>query len=258
LKLLLRYLLFWFRSGNAHSIHSPFLFDLYTRVIRDSRPQPVFTRIEGIRRQLLSNTQEIEVKDFGAGSRVNNAARRRISEIARYAEKNARIGQLLFRLVDHFKPGTVLDLGTSFGVTTLYLAAPLRQGEVFTFEGCPQTLKVARGNFSQLGLRTITDVEGNIDQTLPATLEKMPQVDFAFFDANHRLEPTMRYFLSCLEKATEDSVFIFDDIYWSGEMMQAWQQIKNHQRVTLSVDLFHVGIVFFRRKQPKQHFKLRL
>jgi predicted O-methyltransferase YrrM len=257
-KLLLRYLLFYFRSGNAHSIHSPFVFDLYTKVIRSAQAQPVFTRIENIRRQLLGSKEVIEIRDLGAGSRISNSPRRRIETIARYAEKNSCIGQLLYRLVDHFGSETVLDLGTSLGVTTLYLASPHRQCRVFTFEGCPETLKVAKRNFSALDLDNIQAVEGNIDQTLPKVLERLGRVDFAFFDANHRLEPTLRYFRTCLGKAHEDSVFVFDDIYWSLEMMQAWQEIKNHSSVTLTVDLFHIGIVFFRRKQPKQHFALRM
>jgi predicted O-methyltransferase YrrM len=258
LQLLLHYLAFWFRSGNAHSIHSPFVFDLYTRVIRPAPHHPVFEPIEQIRAALLASTAEIENVDMGAGSRVTRSPRRRVKDVARYALKDARIGQLLFRLVGHFAPQTVFDLGTSLGVTTSYLAAPNPRARVYTFEGCPQTLAIARNNFAQLGFGHIHPVPGNLDQTLPATLREVDVLDFAFFDANHRREPTMRYFTACLAKAHEDSVFVFDDIYWSAEMMAAWEEIKSHPAVTLTVDLFHVGLVFFRRKQPKQHFRLKL
>jgi len=256
--LLLRYLSFWFRSGNAHSVHSPFVFDLYTRVIRSAEKGAGFADIEAIRRQLLSRCDQIEVTDFGAGSRVSHSNRRRIRDIARYAEKDARIGQLLYRLVGYFKPQTIFDLGTSLGVTTLYLAAPNQQASVFTFEGCPQTLGIAEVHFARMGYRHVIPVAGNLDDTLPAALRTVEALDFAFFDANHRLEPTIRYFQACLEKAREDSVFVFDDIYWSREMTQDWEQIKGHPAVTLTIDLFHVGFVFFRRQQPKQHFTLRL
>jgi predicted O-methyltransferase YrrM len=257
LSLLLRYLAFWFRSGNAHSVHSPFVFDLYTRVIRPAPPHPAFDPIEKIRAQLLTSTHEIQTVDLGAGSRVSRSLRRRVKDVARYAQKDARTGQLLFRLVNHFVPQTIFDLGTSLGVTTSYLAAPNPRAAVYTFEGCPQTLSIAQHNFAQLGYGHIHPVPGNLDETLPATLREVTLLDFVFFDANHRREPTLRYFTTCLEKAHEDSVFVFDDIYWSSEMMAAWEEIKNHPAVTLTVDLFHVGLVFFRRKQPKQHFTLR-
>ncbi len=258
MQLLLRYLAFWFRSGNAHSIHSPFVFNLYTRVIRPATHQPVFDPIEKIRAGLLISTEEIDTVDFGAGSRVSRSPRRRVKDVARYAQKDARTGQLLFRLVSHFAPRTIFDLGTSLGVTTLYLAAPNPRAALYTFEGCPQTLAIAQKHFAQLGFRHIRPVPGNLDQTLPARLGEVASLDFAFFDANHRREPTLRYFTSCLAKAHEDSVFVFDDIYWSAEMRTAWEEIKSHPAVTLTVDLFHVGLVFFRRKQPKQHFRLRL
>ncbi len=258
LPLLLRYLAFWFRSGNAHSVHSPFVFDLYTRVIRPAPHQPVFDPIEKIRAGLLTSQAEIQTVDLGAGSRVARSPRRRVKDIARYAQKDARTGQLLFRLVRHFAPQTVFDLGTSLGVTTAYLAASNPRATVYTFEGCPQTLAIAQNTFAQLGYRHIYPVPGNLDETLPATLTRIASLDFVFFDANHRREPTLRYFTACLAKAHEDSVFVFDDIYWSTQMVAAWEEIKSHPAVTLTIDLFHVGLVFFRRKQPKQHFRLRL
>ncbi len=258
MNLFLRYLAFRFRSGNAHSVHSPFVFDLYTRVIQSTQPVSHFASIEAIRQELLNSREEIEVTDFGAGSRVINSNRRRIRDIARHSQKSARIGQLLYRLVCYFKPQIIFDLGTSLGVTTLYLASPDKKSKVFTFEGCPYTLHFAKGYFEQLGYSHIEPVQGNLDETLPVALEQIDKLDFAFFDANHRLEPTIRYFRDCLKKAHEDSVFVFDDIYWSDQMTTAWEQIKSHPAVTLTVDLFYVGLVFFRQKQPKQHFKLRL
>ncbi|RZK22361.1 MAG: class I SAM-dependent methyltransferase [Hymenobacter sp.] len=183
---------------------------------------------------------------------------RRVSTIARYAAKPPRLAQLLFRLVNHFQPATILELGTSLGLTTAYLAAATTRSQVITFEGCPNTAAVAHETFEKLGLQNVRLVEGNLDQTLPATLAALPKpVDFVFFDGNHRYEPTLRYFEQCLDKAHEDSVFVVDDIHWSAEMAQAWETIKAHPAVTVTVDLFYVGLVFFRKTQPKQNFWLR-
>ena len=126
-----------------------------------------------------------------------------------------------------------------------------------TFEGCPQTAAIAEENFRQLGLSNVEIVVGNIDDTLAPALAASPPIDFAFFDANHRYEPTVRYVETCLAHIHNDTVFVFDDIHWSAEMEQAWAYIQAHPSVSLTVDLFWVGLVFFRHEQPKQNFVLR-
>ena len=256
----LSYLSYWLRSGNAHGLHSPFVYGLYTTVICHDGEFRAYGRIEWRRHKLLKIDKTIAVKDFGAGSQVAGAGgtQRRLSAIAHHAAKPPRLAQLLFRLVNHFQPATILELGTSLGLTTAYLAAPNSRSQVITFEGCPNTAAVARETFTRLRLRNIELVEGNLDQTLPATLAGLPKpVDFVFFDGNHRYEPTLRYFEQCLANAHENSVFVLDDIHWSAEMEQAWEAVKAHPAVTVTVDLFYVGLVFFRKTQPRQDFRLR-
>ncbi len=250
----LRYLI---TAKNEHSIHSPFVFELYTKVIRNSTNEAAFQEIEAIRSRMKSSTQEIEVVDYGAGSRLSNSPRRKVSTIAKNAQKTPKFSQLLFRLIRHFQPQVVFDLGTSLGITTLYEAKAAPQAQIYSFEGCPQTAQVARINLQELQASQVEMVVGNLDETLVAQTRKVSRIDFVFFDANHRYEPTVRYFLQCLEKAHEGSVFVFDDIHWSKEMEKAWTEIQAHPSVTLTIDLFYVGLVFFGNKQPKQHFVLR-
>ena len=251
------YFQFLFASKNEHALHSPFVFELYTKIIQANTKFSVFKQIENLRKKLLKNRSIINVTDFGAGSRIYKTNQREIRQIAKSAEKNPKFGKLLFRLIEHFKPTTIFDLGTSLGITTLYESKAYELSKVFTFEGCPATATIAQQNFDELDGKNIKIVIGNIDETLPHELSKINQLDFVFFDANHRFEPTIRYFELCLEKATEKSIFVFDDIHWSEEMHQAWQMIRNHKKVMISIDLFYVGLVFFRKNQPKQDFVLR-
>ena len=256
---LLAYLRFWLRSGNAHGLHSPFVFGLYTTVIRHDGHFGAYDAVEARRAELLHSQQRLTVRDFGAGSHSGAGRVRRVADIARTAAKPPRLGQLLFRLVNHFQPETILELGTSLGLTTAYLAAAHSRHQVITFEGCLATAAVARDTFAKLGLRNVGLREGNLDDTLAPALAALPgPLDFVFFDGNHRYEPTLRYFELCMSRATEQSVFVFDDIHWSAEMERAWEAIKAHPRVMLTVDLFFIGLVFFRTNQPKQHFSLRL
>jgi predicted O-methyltransferase YrrM len=251
------YFQFLFASKNEHSIHSPFVFELYTKIIQSKTKFPVFEEIENLRKKLLKNRSNIEITDLGAGSRIYKTNQREIRQIAKNAEKNPKFGKLLFRLIKYFEPNTIFDLGTSLGITTIYESKAYESSKIFTFEGCPATAAIAKQNFKELVCKNIDIIVGNIDETLPRKLAQIEHLPFAFFDANHRFEPTVRYFEQCLEKTTEKSVFVFDDIHWSGEMHEAWQVIKNHPRVMISIDLYYVGLIFFRKNQPKQDFVLR-
>ena len=251
------YFQFLLASKNEHSLHSPFVFELYTKIIQAKIKFPVFSRIEKLRKKLLENRSIIEITDFGAGSRIYKTNHREIRQIAKNAEKNPKFGKLLFRLIQHFKPSTIFDLGTSLGITTIYESKAYESSKIYTFEGCPATAKLARDNFEELDCKNIEIVVGNIDETLAQKLAQVKQLDFVFFDANHRYKPTVKYFEMCLKKATEETVFVFDDIHWSAEMHEAWQVIKNHPTVMISIDLFYVGLIFFRKNQPKQNFILR-
>jgi predicted O-methyltransferase YrrM len=236
-------------------MHSPFVFELIDKVFIDDRNFYVFPLIEAAREDLLYNNNIIEVTDFGAGSRVNKNYSRTISSIAKSALKPPKFGQLLFRLVNHFGSSTILELGTSLGITTSYLAAANHNSLVITMEGAPEIAKQAERHFQHIGLNNIEQVVGNFDSTLANVLQKNKTFDFVFIDGNHRYEPTLRYFNMMKPNLHEYSVLVFDDIHWSKEMEQAWAAIKNDESVTLTIDLFFIGLVFFRKEQKrKQHF----
>jgi predicted O-methyltransferase YrrM len=257
--LIAAYLRYLFRSGNEHAIHSPFLFELYTNVIRVKKDSHTdYDRLKSLRNKLLSSDTEIEILDLGAGSRVNHSNRRKIRTIARNAEKPAKFGRLFHRMIRHFQPETIVELGTSLGLTTLYMSKAKPDAQIISFEGCPETAKIAQQNFDGQNALNIDVILGNIDETLSPKLREFPKgIDLLYVDANHRYEPTVRYFEECLPYAHNDSVFIFDDIYWSAGMTEAWQYIKAHPRVSLTVDLFWIGLVFFRKEQVKEDFTLR-
>ena len=258
--MLLAYFRYLSRARDEHSLHSPFLFALYTQVIwAKAGEKKQLAPIQFLTRELRRNRRLITIVDYGAGSKVNASRQRTIGDIARNSQKSPRFGRLLFRLIQRFESKTIVDLGTSLGLTTACLAEATRPygGKVLTFEGCPETAAVARQNFERLGIQNVDVVVGNIDETLAPHLNEPGSVDFVFFDANHRYEPTVRYFETCLSSIHNDTVFVFDDIHWSDGMEQAWAYIKAHAAVTVTVDLFWVGLVFFRREQPKQDFVLR-
>jgi predicted O-methyltransferase YrrM len=245
-------------NGKGHGVHSPFVFDFITKVMNDNRHFYAYQTIEKQRQNLFKNQQVLTIEDFGAGSTITKSNERKVCDIAKSALKPKKFSQLMFRMVDYYKAETIVELGTSLGITTSYLASANLKGRVLTFEGAKQVAEVARQNFEKLQLNNIELVEGNFDHTLPQQLNKISKVDFAFVDGNHRKEPTIAYFQQLLEKSSEQSVFIFDDIHWSKGMEEAWKYIQQHPSVTLTIDLFFIGLVFFRKEQKiPQHFSIR-
>lgn len=245
-------------NGKGHGVHSPFVFDFITNVLNDDRHFYSYDSIEQIRQNVLKDNKVLTITDFGAGSTVSKSNQRKVRDIARSALKPKKFAQLMFRIVNYYGVKTILELGTSLGITTSYLASANLQGTVYTFEGAMEVAAIAKDNFNHLALNNIYVIEGNFDDTLEPAVKRINIIDFAFIDGNHRKEPTIRYFEQLLEKATESSIFIFDDIHWSRGMEEAWDYIRQHLSVKLTIDLFFIGIVFFRKENKvSQHFKIR-
>jgi len=245
-------------NKNGHGVHSPFVFDFIIHVLNDHKKEPCFEAIESVRTSLKSNHDFIEVEDFGAGSSVIKSNQRKISRIANSSLKSKKFAQVLHRMVKYFRPKNILELGTSFGITSAYLAKGNPDAQLYTFEGASSISKIAENNFKKLDIQNIELILGNFEKTLPSFLEKNQQIDFAFIDGNHREKPTIEYFNTILSHCNEHSILVFDDIHWSAEMESAWDFIKNNESVTLSVDLFFIGIVFFRKDfKEKQHFAIQ-
>lgn len=244
-------------NGKGHGVHSPFVFDFIIQVLRDRKKYDCYDAIEKVRAELRDDKHVIEVEDFGAGSAVMPLRNRAVSDIAASSLKSKKFGQLLYRMGRYYQQGTIVELGTSLGITSAYLAVS-GDAEVYTLEGSKNIAAIAQDNLNRLEIKNVEIIVGNFDDTLPALLLRTKQVGLAFVDGNHRRVPTLEYFSRLLEKAGDASVFVFDDIHWSEEMEEAWKEICEHPEVTLTIDLFFIGIVFFKKEfKAKQHFVIR-
>lgn len=202
----------------------------------------------------MLNHTEINVEDLGAGSLVHKGRKRRLSEIAAVSVMPVEWVQLLYRLATYSECTRIVELGTSLGITSLYLSE-VRDAQVYTFEGSHSIANVALTNFEYLDRNNIHLVEGNIDQTLPAYLESnLAKIGLALIDANHRYEATLRYFSMLMKRCNEKSVIVVDDIHLSWEMEKAWNELKAHSLVYGSVDLFRFGVLFLDPALNRQHF----
>lgn len=258
--LALKYIHYYFTSANGkgHGVHSPFVFDFIKNVLSNKSPIDGFAEIENARNHLLNDNRTIDVEDFGAGSSVIKTNKRVIGRMAASSLKPKKYAQLLYRIVQYFKPASILELGTSFGISSAYMAKANPAATLYTMEGAGAIANIAEENFQALHLQNIQLIRGDFQQTLEPLLQKLREVDLAFIDGNHRKEPTLQYFNGLLSKITDNSILIFDDIHWSSGMEEAWQEIKSNAAVTLSIDLFFIGILFFRKDfKVKQDFVIR-
>jgi predicted O-methyltransferase YrrM len=258
-QLVKKYLYYYFTAsnGNGHGVHSPFVFDFIKNVLKDKTQYDCYTEIETQRKKLLTDSQIIHVEDFGAGSSVIKSNQRIVKNIAASSLKPKKYAQLLYRMVQYYKPETIIELGTSLGITTSYLASGNSNSTMYTCEGSAAIATIAQHNFDILKLKNIELIQGDFDQTLQPLLSKINKIDLAFVDGNHRKEPTLAYFSQLLNSSILSTILIFDDIHWSAEMEAAWKEIQAHPEVTLTIDLFFIGIVFINNDfKVKQHFSV--
>jgi predicted O-methyltransferase YrrM len=254
-----RYIRFLVTSNNEHGVHSPFVFNLLTKGIYNRSNDLDFANIETIRSNCAVDKRIIQVTDLGAGSHLDGKnSRRSISYICRTFAKSPKMCKVLYRTLQHLKPYTIIELGTSLGLSAMYLASANENSRVISLEGCPNTADIARENISKSGLKNISVITGAFDELLPDLLEANERVDAIYIDGNHTHEATTRYFNMMLSRMHNNSFIIFDDINWSKGMVQAWNEITSHDKVTMSVDFFHFGMVFFNPGFSKEHFRIRI
>jgi predicted O-methyltransferase YrrM len=255
-----KYLHYYLTAENSrgHGVHSPFVFEFIKFVLNDKKNYYAYENIEKQRQILLNDKTIINVEDFGAGSTVIKTKQRVVKDIAASSLKPKKYSQLLFRMIQFYNKKNVLELGTSFGITTSYIAFADSNPAVTSMEGSQSIANIAQQNFDALQLNNIKIIRGDFEKTLSPFLENIKTIDFAFLDGNHRKIPTLQYFQQILSNSTEETIVVFDDIHWSKEMEEAWEEIKAHESVTSSIDLFFIGIVFLKKDfKVKQHFSVR-
>jgi len=252
------YLKFLWHSKNEHAVHSPFVFSLITKCFYDKKTKPDYSLLQQYRNSLLQNKNTIDVTDFGAGSKVFKSNTRVIAQIAKTAGISPKRAQLLYRITDYFQPENILEIGTSLGLATAAMSIGNQKAKITTLEGCPNTMAIAKKQLQLFNLNNIIYVNSEFSEYLKTHNSQGITYDLVYFDGNHSKKATLDYFEYLLPTITNDTVWIFDDIHWSADMEEAWKIIKNHSKVSVTIDTFQWGLVFFRREQPKEHFIIRV
>jgi predicted O-methyltransferase YrrM len=260
LKLIINYLKYFYsaRHRGGHGIHSPFVYNFAVNILFVKDNTEKYKLIQLYKKSLYNSSQILEIEDSGSGSTHFTSNTRRIKDIARNSSTRPKYGKLLARLIAYYKPANVIELGTSLGIGTIYLGINMPQGgKIFTIEADKNLFTIASQYFKNKFSNKIVPINGNFDYELPELISKIDSLDLVYFDGNHRKIPTIQYFELCLKKINENTIFIFDDIHWSSEMEEAWEYIKSHSLTKVCIDLFQIGIVFFRKELSCENYLIR-
>lgn len=260
----------WNTGGEG--IHSPYLFHLVRMIIRDDNRYYCWSDIEERRYAMLRAPKLVNVRDYGSRGK-GGEEKRLVSDIAKTSLQSAKNAQILFRIVhwlgqEKKGPLRIVELGTSLGITTAYLAMADKRNSVVTYEGSHELVEMAELNWKKLGIENVTVVEGNIDDTLYIYNNKTKStslkeqgaetVDFAYIDANHTYDATLRYYEALSAQANEKTIIVLDDIHYNKEMAAAWQRLGCDSKVTTTMDFYDFGLIFFDPHYLKKHYKLRI
>lgn len=256
------------RHTGGHGVHSPYLFEWVRMVMSDENSYYAWEAIEKCRERMLADERIVEFVDYGSGGEGNRIVEdrgavedRRVKDIAKGSLAKKKYAQLLARLVNWLGDGrlaigdgrlVIVELGTSLGITTAYMAMMDSRNKVVTYEGCPSVADIAKENWKALGIKNIDCRVGEITAGI---LDKdLEQIDVAFIDANHTYAGTCAYFKVLAEKVHAKSVMVVDDIHYNAEMEKAWKAICADERVTSTMDLYQMGLVFFDKAYWKRHY----
>ncbi|WP_299522876.1 O-methyltransferase [Winogradskyella sp.] len=253
---IIAYIEFLFNSTNQHGVHSPFVYNFVTKCLYNKVKYTAYNDFKTYRNRLKSSNDTLQIVDLGEGSKTLDSKTRKVRQMVKASSSSLKETKLLYRVTQYFNFNTILELGSSLGMGSYAFALANKFSKITTIEGCLNTLEYTKSKFNKLKVENINFLNGEFAAVIPNLKEE--KFDCIYFDGHHNKNATLQYFEALLPKAHNYSVFIFDDIYWSKGMTEAWELIKAHEAVTVTVDTFHLGFVFFRKEQAKQHFKIRL
>lgn len=252
----LKYLLLS-RHKRGYGIHSPFVYDIINTAFRKEIPQYILEKVNSARKEMQNNNESICVNDLGTGSSYTSSGLRSISSVAHRSSVSNRYGRILYNLALMNNGNEMLELGTSLGISTMFIGSGAPNSDIVTIEGCSSLSGLARTNFASCNIGNITVMEGDFEDHLLRLKDGRFRPSLVFVDGNHSKKPVLRYFFMLKNMVKSDSVIIFDDINYSSEMSEAWNEIKTDPQVSVSIDIFRMGFVFFREGMVKQDFIIR-
>ncbi len=244
------------RHRKGHGIHSPYVFELVTKVIFDKTKYSDYDFFRSLRKKLRSLDIKLKVENIGAKSGYFNSDERKLSELVRKSSISLKFGMLLYRLAKYYKPATIIELGTSIGLSTAFLAKGNAEAKVITVEGNVALYKFAVNSFRNNNIPNVIIRQGMFDDLLDELAEHIAEKTLIFIDGNHQYNSTLHYF-NFFSNRMNEGIIVLDDIHWSQGMNRAWSEITHREESQASIDLFDMGIVILRPGITRQNYTIK-
>ena len=117
-------------------------------------------KISSFSKSLKQSDQVIKTIDLGKGSTVTRLRKRKVCDIAKNSSVNKKIGKILHNLSKFNNAKNILEIGTSLGISTVYLSTAVNCSKVTTLEGCENTSNIALNSFTRFGFDNINLIKG--------------------------------------------------------------------------------------------------
>jgi predicted O-methyltransferase YrrM len=266
------------RGTAGHGVHSPYIYDFLTTVVRNKTDRGIVSSVESLRREMLLDTRRITVTDLGAGSVTKAGGQRRVAEIAAAAALPEKEAGLLSRIVmsmlairrmaerqsrkagEHGArsqgKGIILELGTSLGISTLAMALAAPERRVITVEGCPVLAGIARENLKRHGASNAEVINMEFSAALESLKNDGLKVSFAFIDGNHRGTALTEY-IRKIEAMGEEMIIVADDIHLTNEMFLTWKSMAASDIAPVTIETLRLGILFLRHSLTPGRYRIR-
>lgn len=213
-------ILYKIRHHRGHGIHSPFVFNLITKVIEEKTPYHIYDDIELILKGMPLKQNELN-----------------------------KTNKLLFKLVNYFGSKRVLEIGSGYGINSLCLTAPSKDIKCISIEYSEKKYSLATEIYKKWD-RKISLVSTT---ELPEITEKQ---DCIFIDLSNcnNLPPNLNQYLSRL--SYNKTFIIIKGIRTNKRHQMLWKSIKDMESRTVALDLFNIGIVFFDTSLYRWNYKI--
>ena len=226
-------------------VHSPFVYDLITNVIEETCEFYAYRDISLVRLQLLQNEQFIQ---YGKKQLTVKKA------LKRYGI-STKEGKFLFRLANHYKPHTMLSVGSSMGLAPLYLARYDSTVQCITLECVQDIAEIATQVLSKEKNPALSIKTGTYRALLPESIVQLQQIDCVYVDKNVGVNDWDTIFEQCEPFIHNATFFVLAGIRSSTEKQSYWTQFRQHPSITVAIDLYDLGLLFFQSKLHKQVYK---
>lgn len=242
------------KAKGRHQIHSPFVYELVDVCFSQKVAKKDKKTLARFTSTLYNDKNNYEFDTQGAGSKRKNTFAQ-IKQYATNARTKGKYWTLLYKISTHYKPTRILELGTNFGFGSLAFSLGHPSAEIDTVEGSNILYEINQKNFKNFSNHKIEFHRNTFDtffDTKPQT-----KYDLIFIDGDHTSEKLFKHLKKAIEYAHNETFILIDDIRWSGDMYDAWEQITADKRFNLTIDLFKLGIILLKENKEKEHFIIR-